>query len=98
MPAPLFTLGVVLFMLGFLGLLVRRSFLASLAGALLALVGAGLVFGHYALLRGDPGGLARAVVLLLLGGALAGAGSAFAIAIYRRRGTVNLDELRELRG
>ena len=40
----------------------------------------------------------QAYLYLALSGVLAVVGAGLAIAIYRRRGTVNLDELRELNG
>ena len=42
--------------------------------------------------------MATALCLLLLAGAWSIAGAATALATFRRRGTENIDELRELRG
>ena len=98
MSGELFFTGLALFALGFAGAIIRRSLLSALMGGVLAFVGAALVYSHYALVRQDPAGLARAVILLELCGCLAITGAGLAIAIYRRRGTVNLDELRELSG
>lgn len=98
MGAALFLTGTALFVLGLGGALVRRSLLVSLLALELAAMGAVVVLVGFALPAGDPGALARAVVLLFVAVAHAVLGAAVAIAIFRRRGTLNLDELRELEG
>ena len=98
MNASLFFAGIALFIFGFAGAVVRRSFLSTLLGGMLAFMGVAMVFCHYALAKNDASGMARAILFLLLGGCLAVSGAGLSIAIYRRRGTVNLDELRELSG
>ena len=94
----LLVVGLVFFCLGLCGLILRRTLLIALMGGILASMGTALVFSHFALARQDAEGLARAVLILLLNGCLSVVGAGLAIAIYRRRGTVNLDELRELSG
>jgi NADH-quinone oxidoreductase subunit K len=98
MSGVLLLVGITLFVLGLGGVLLRRSLLVAMMGGVLSSMGSALVFGHFALVRQDPEGVARGVLLLLLSGCLAVVGGGLAIAIYRRRGTVNLDELRELSG
>ena len=90
--------GLALFVLGIAGMLVRRSILVVLLSFELCVWGAALTLVVFALGRGDPRGLAWATVFLVLGAAWAIVGAAAAIAAFRRRGTANLDELRELRG
>lgn len=98
MSVALFLTGTSLFVLGLGGALVRRSLLVTLLALELAAMGAVVVLVGFALPAGDPEGLARAVVLLFVAVAHAVLGAAVAIAIFRRRGTLNLDELRELEG
>lgn len=98
MGAALFLTGTALFVLGLGGALVRRSLLVTLLAFELAAMGAVVVLVGFALPAGDPDALARAVVLLFVAVAHAVLGAAVAIAIFRRRGTLNLDELRELEG
>lgn len=90
--------GLALFVVGLGGMMVRRSLLTALMGGVIASMGGALAWGHFALARQQPEGVARAVLFLLLSGVFAVVGAGLAIAIYRRRGTVNLDELRELNG
>lgn len=98
MSSPLLLVGTALFVLGLGGALVRRSLLVALLSLELAATGAVVVFVGFALPEGDASGLARAAVLLFVAVAHAVLGAAVAIAIFRRRGTLNLDELRELQG
>jgi NADH-quinone oxidoreductase subunit K len=98
MSSPLLILATALLVVGLTGALVRRSLLVSLLCTELALLGGVTAFFAFALPAEDPGGIARAAVLLFLCAAHALLGAAVAIAVYRRRGTLNLDELRELRG
>jgi NADH-quinone oxidoreductase subunit K len=87
-----------LVVIGLAGMLLRRSLLVTVMGVELCLLGAALAFSAYAIARGDPVGLAAGVVILLVGAVWAVIGSALALTLFRRRGTVNIDELRELRG
>ena len=96
--SPLLVVAIALFFGGLAGTLIRRSFLIALLSTLLSLCGPVLAFTHFAIARSDGAGMAVALLVLLLGGVLAVMGSATLIAVYRRRATVNLDELRELRG
>lgn len=98
MDAPLLLVASGLFIVGLAGALTRRSLIVTLASTQLSLSGGVVAFVHYALVRGEATGLSSAILLLILGGCTAVPGAAMAIAIYRRRGTLNLDELRELRG
>jgi NADH-quinone oxidoreductase subunit K len=98
MRAALLLVAVALFFLGLSGALVRRSLLVAVLSMQVASVGAVLAFVAFGVARGDSGGLARAVVVLFISVVHAVLGAAATIAVFRRRGTINLDELRELRG
>ena len=97
-PAAALAAGLAFFVVGLGGAATRRSLLVVLMSTELCVLGAAIVFAAYGAARGDPRGAAYAVVVLVLGAVLALVGAATAIAVYRRRATVNLDELRELRG
>ncbi len=89
---------LALFTIGLAGLMSRRSLLVALMSIELCVLGAVVAFAVFATARGDAKGAAYAIVVLVLGAALALVGTAVAIACFRRRATENLDELRELRG
>lgn len=91
-------LAVCLFFAGAGGALARRSILVTTLSLLFAQTSGIFLLVHAALEREDPGGLSRAIILILLSVALFMIQGAVAIAIYRHRATVNIDELRELRG
>jgi NADH-quinone oxidoreductase subunit K len=90
--------GVGLVMLGLGGMLLRRSILVVVMSGALAVLGALLALVALAVARGDGRGITAALLLLLFAAAWSIAGVAVALATYRRRGTENIDELRELRG
>ncbi|HEY4222187.1 MAG TPA: NADH-quinone oxidoreductase subunit K [Myxococcota bacterium] len=90
--------GMALVVLGLGGMMLRRSILVVVMGGALAILGASLALVVLATARGDARGVAAALLLVLLAAAWSLAGAATALATYRRRGTENLDELRELRG
>lgn len=98
MEHPLLLLATLLFVVGLAGALLRRSLLVTLLSFELCVLGAVLAFVDFAVARGDGAGLAKAAVLLFLGVTHAVLGAAATLAVFRRRATVNLDELRELRG
>jgi NADH-quinone oxidoreductase subunit K len=98
MSEPLLIVAVALFFLGLAGALVRRSLLVTVLSLQVASLGAVLAFVAFGIANADSGGLARGVVVLFVGVVHAILGAAVTIAVFRRRGTVNLDELRELRG
>lgn len=90
--------GAALLVLGLGAMMLRRSILVVVMGGVLSLLGASLALGALAAARGDARTVAAALLLLVLAAAWSLAGAAVALAAYRRRGTENLDELRELRG
>ena len=98
MSHPLLVLASLLFVIGLAGALLRRSFLVTLFSFQLCVLGAALAFVAFAIARHDAQGLAKAAGLIFLGVIYAVLGAATTIAVFRRRATVNLDELRELRG
>lgn len=90
--------GTCLFLVGLAGALVRRSLLVTTVGILQCLLGAALLLVATSSPEDADAGASRALVLLVLGACHAGLASAVTLAVFRRRGTVQLDELRELQG
>lgn len=89
--------GVGLVVLGIGGMLLRRSIVVVVMSGTVAVLGAVTALAALATARGDERGIAAALLLLVLAAAWALVGTATALATYRRRGTANIDELRELR-
>jgi NADH-quinone oxidoreductase subunit K len=89
--------GVFLVVLGLGGMLLRRSIIVVIMSGTLAVLGVVLALASLASARGDARGIAVALLLLVIAAAWALVGTATALATYRRRGTANIDELRELR-
>ncbi len=87
-----------LFLTGVAGALLRRSLLLVILSYEICLLGAVLAFVDQAIIRQGDGGLARALIVLLIGVSYSLLGAAATLVIFRRRSTINLDELRELRG
>lgn len=94
--APLFLLGIGLFFIGTIGMLARRSLVHVLVAALISAMGAICVFAHYG--TGAAYAERAALVFAAVFAAVLLVGAALAITLYRRRETINVDEVRELRG
>ena len=92
------TIAILLFFCGIAGALSRRSVLVTSLSLLLSQSGSVLIFVHTGLSHGDGGGMARAMIFILLCGGIAMVQGSVAIAVYRHRASTNLDEFRELRG
>lgn len=90
--------GVGLVVIGLSGMILRRSILVVAMSCAVAVLGSVLVLVTLASARGDPRGVATALAMLALAAAWTLAAAGASLATYRRRGTENLDELRELRG
>ena len=98
LPQPLMILGAVLFGLGLIGFLARRNLIVMFLctevmfqGVLLNLVGFGA-------LNGNLQGQAFALFVLVVAAVEAGLGLGIVVMLYRRRGTLDAEEWRELRG
>ncbi|MCP4504367.1 MAG: hypothetical protein GY822_31005 [Deltaproteobacteria bacterium] len=88
--------GLMLLLSGILGLLLRRSMISVLLSLNTAMLGAALLLvGSSA---GGPQGQASAFVIACVTLLVSIAGGAMSVAVYRRKGSLNIDEQRELRG
>lgn len=100
-PSYYLVVAAVLFGLGLYGVLIRRNALIVFMSLELMLNAANLTFLTFARypLRGPASsdGSAIAFLVIAVAAAEAAVGLAIVIAIFRSRGTVNVDELRSLR-
>jgi NADH-quinone oxidoreductase subunit K len=90
-------LAAVLFGVGLVGVLIKRNALIVMMCIELMLNAANLTFLAFARQQGNVGGHAIAFFVIAVAAAEAAVGLAIVIAIYRTRGTVNMDDVRELR-
>jgi len=90
-------LAAVLFGIGLVGVLIKRNALIVMMCIELMLNAANLTFLAFARQQGNVGGHAIAFFVIAVAAAEAAVGLAIVIAIYRTRGSVNMDDVRELR-
>ncbi len=91
------SLSAVLFCTGMLGVLIRRNSLVVFMCVELMLNAANLTFLAFAKDRGDINGHISAFFIIAVAAAEAAVGLAIVIAVYRSRGTVNIDELQTMK-
>ena len=90
-------LAAVLFGVGLVGVLIKRNALIVMMCIELMLNAANLTFLAFARQQGNIGGHAIAFFVIAVAAAEAAVGLAIVIAIYRTSGSVNVDDVRELR-
>ena len=90
-------LAAILFGIGLVGVLTKRNALIVMVCVELMLNAANLTFLAFARQQGNIGGHAIAFFIIAVAAAEAAVGLAIIIAIYRTRGSVNMDEVRALR-
>jgi NADH-quinone oxidoreductase subunit K len=90
-------LAALLFTIGLSGVLLKRNALIVMMCVELMLNAANLTFLSFARQFGDVGGHAIAFFVIAVAAAEAAVGLAVVIAIYRTRGSINIDEVRALR-
>jgi NADH-quinone oxidoreductase subunit K len=91
-------LSAVLFCIGCVGVITRRNALVAFMSVEVMFNAANLAFLAFARHRLDMQGHAVAFFVMAVAAAEAAVGLAIIIAVFRRKATVNMDELRELRG
>jgi NADH-quinone oxidoreductase subunit K len=90
-------LAAVLFCVGTFGVLVRRNALVVFMCIELMLNAANLTFLAFARERGDNFGHLNAFFVIAVAAAEAAIGLAIVIAVFRSRGTVNVEEIRTMK-
>ena len=90
-------LAAALFCLGMFGVLVRRNALIVFMCVELMLNAANLTFLAFARQRGSDLGHVSAFFVIAVAAAEAAIGLAIVIAVFRSRGSVNIDDIRTMR-
>ena len=90
-------LGAVLFAIGLGGVVVKRNMLVVFMCIELMLNAANLTFLAFARQRGSLNGHAIAFFVMAVAAAEAAVGLAIVIAVFRTRGTLNVDEVSALK-
>ena len=91
------SLAAILFCTGMLGVLIRRNALVVFMSVELMLNASNLTFLAFARERGDMNGHISAFFIIAVAAAEAAVGLAIVIAVFRSRGTVNIDELQTMK-
>ena len=95
--ANVLVLGALLFSLGVFGVLVRRNALVVFMCVELMLNASNLTFLAFARAQGVDLGHLPALFVIAVAAAEAAIGLAIIIAVFRSRGTVNVDDIRTMR-
>ena len=90
-------LAAALFCLGMFGVLIRRNALVVFMCVELMLNAANLTFLAFARQNGDLTGHVSAFFVIAVAAAEASIGLAIVIAVFRSRGTVNIEEIRTMK-
>lgn len=90
-------LSAVLFAIGFFGVLFRRNTLILFMGLELMLVAATLGFVAFSRFNGTTGGNVFVFFILTVAAAEVAVGLAIIVALFRRRQTIEVDELNSLK-
>jgi NADH-quinone oxidoreductase subunit K len=101
LPVPLenyLVLAGILFVLGVIGVLINRNAIVTLMSIELMLNAANLLLIVFSRLHGDMGGQLMVFFVLTVAAAEAAVGLAILVAVYRRKGSINIDGLNVLRG
>jgi len=91
------TLAAALFCAGMFGVLIRRNALVVFMCIELMLNAANLTFLAFARERGDMTGHISAFFVIAVAAAEAAVGLAIVIAVFRSRGTVNIEEIQTMK-
>lgn len=91
-------LGWALFGIGALGFLIRRSGITALMCLELMLNGVNLSLVAYSHAHGNPEGSTLVMFIVLVAAAEAAIALSLLVALFRKAGTVFLDDFRELKG
>lgn len=90
-------LAAMLFCIGMLGVMIRRNALVVFMCIELMLNAANLTFVAFARERGDNLGHVSAFFVIAVAAAEAAIGLAIVIAVFRSRGTLNLEEIKTMK-
>ena len=88
----------ILFVLGVVGVMVRRNAIVTLMSIELMLNAANLLLVVFARVHNDIGGQVMVFFVLTVAAAEAAVGLAILVAVYRRKGSIDVDGLNILKG
>lgn len=91
-------LSIMLFCIGALGVLFRRSTIVMLMSVELMLAAANMLLAVFSVYHQDPSGQVFVIFSLAVAAAEVAIGLAILVAIYRNIGTIDIDELKNLKG
>lgn len=91
-------LAAILFVLGLTGLIIRRNFIFMLISLEVMINAAGLAFIVGGAAHAQADGQVMYILLITLAAAEASIGLALLLQLYRRRHTLNIDTVSEMRG
>lgn len=91
-------IGVALFCIGVIGFLARRSGLVALMSLELMLNGVNLLLITFSRQHGNPEGSVLFLFVILVAAAEAAIALSILVALFRKTGTVYLDDFKELKG
>jgi NADH-quinone oxidoreductase subunit K len=91
-------IGIILFGIGAFGFLSRRSGLVALMCLELMLNGVNLCLISFGHMHGNPEGSALVLFIILVAAAEAAIGLSLLVLLFRRTGSVFLDDFRRLKG
>lgn len=91
-------LSAVLFSIGVIGVLTRRNVIVIYMSIELMLNAVNLTFVAFSKFHGDMGGHVFTFMVMTVAAAEAAVGLAIIIALFRNRGSVNVDEVNLLKG
>ncbi len=101
LPVPLehyLVVAAILFVLGVVGVMVRRNAIVTLMSIELMLNAANLLLVVFARVHNDVGGQVMVFFVLTVAAAEAAVGLAILVAVYRRKGSIDVDGLNLLKG
>lgn len=90
-------LSALLFAIGFLGVLLRKNTLIIFMGLELMLVASTLALAAFSRYNGTPDGNVFVFFILTVAAAEVAVGLAIIVALFRKRGTIEVDELNGLK-
>lgn len=91
-------LGLILFCIGVMGFLMRRSGIIALMCVELMLNGVNLCLVSFSQQHGNPEGSSLVMFIVLVAAAEAAIALSLLVSLFRKIGTVSLDDLRSLKG
>lgn len=91
-------LGATLFVIGLLGVMTRRNLIAAIISIELMLNAANINFLAFGQYMGQNDGSVMVILVLALAAAEVAIGLAIGLALYRRFGTIDIEQFNRLRG